>query len=221
MKRIACFATVVLVASLVAGSAIAAGGRKIEKKMPPSLDDPIAIAVLAEQLITYGEKESDPLALILAAKMKRSVVVTEKNTGAIASDTAKELLDKAKAMSGERSEIVALADDAMKIASRGVMENVQQIREIVRGRGTYRIPLTFKGGEFTSVAVLLDQGASGKREEYDLDMYIHSMNGHAVCVREGPGIPEMCPVTPIRNEKFVIDLVNRTNLDTPFVLLFR
>lgn len=189
------------------------------KKIQSFMEDPIAMSVLAEQLITYAEQKNDPLAMILAAKIKKGIVVLDKQA---APNETKELLEKAKAMSGDRPEIVALADDALQTGSRGVLENVQQIRETVKGGATYRIPLTFKGSEFTTVGVLLDSSAGGKREEYDLDLYVYSGQGnHTICAVEGPGIPEKCSWTPEKTGKYVIEMVNRTKLDTPFELLFR
>lgn len=225
MKKATLCAIAGICACLMFGVAEAGSKPRVvsPKKIQSFMEDPIAMSVLAEQLITYAEQKNDPLAMILAAKIKKGIVVLDKQAApASAANEAKELLEKAKAMSGDRPEVVALADDALQTGSRGVLENIQQIRETVKGGATYRIPLTFKGSEFTTVGVLLDSSAGGKREEYDLDLYVYSGQGnHTICSVEGPGIPEKCSWTPEKTGKYVIEMVNRTKLDTPFVLLFR
>lgn len=207
---------------------------KSNKNIKPFLQDPIALSVFADQLVAYGDGKADPLALLLATKIKKEISLPPENRTDKEDTPNKEelqsLILRAKEMAGEREEVLKIAAQTEKFVNsklrmRGLVDG--SLRQIVGTIGPGRVfsqSLAFRGGEYTMVGLLLDSRRIGShaREDFDLDLYVRSEQGGAtICAEEGPGIPEKCAWTPGRTGNFVIDLVNRTGLETPFIMLFR
>jgi hypothetical protein len=194
---------------------------KADKKANSFLQDPIALAVFAEELVSYGEGKKDPLALLIAAKIKKGV-------GSSSEAELQALVNQAKLLADENEDVlklVAQAEKSLRVRTRAPVDSsLKKIVGSVPPGGVFTQNLAYRGGEYTILGLLLDTSRIGdrSRNDYDLDLYVRSEQGGAtICSMEGPGIPEKCAWTPARTGNFVIDLVNRTKLETPFVMLFR
>lgn len=218
--------------SLFLSSAVAevAPPPKANKNTSVFWKDNIALSVFADELIAYGEGKKDPLALLIAAKIKKNIKWPSDASDHEESDKAElqALVDQAKTMAGEKEEVLKLVEQTEKIINtrvRGLVDDtLKQIVSSVPPNGTVTRKLDFRGSEYTMIGLLLDASriTGHKRNDYDLDLYVRSAQGGAtICSMEGPGIPEKCAWTPERTGGFIIDLVNRTSLDTPFIMLFR
>jgi hypothetical protein len=168
----------------------------------------------AEQLARYGEEKKDPLALILAARMKQEVGETpvereKENKGdkgeakSAKRDTSVQgLLEKAKKLAQGRKDIVALADEVGKSSTRGAEGGPRVARTVVRSTAidTFR-PIVFRGGEPAEV------GISGDGDS-DLDLYVYDELGNLICRAESRSDYEICRWTPRWEGPFQIRVKN-------------
>jgi hypothetical protein len=176
--------------------------------------DPVSMAATAEQLARYGEEKKDPLALILAARIKQEVGESpierkketkggqgEANKPAKRDTSVQALLDKAKGMAQGRKDIVALADEVAKSGTRGAKGGVKFANTVVRSRGTDLFNITFNGGELARVAV------SGDGDS-DLDLFIFDENGNLICRADSRSDDEICRWNPRWTGPFRIEVRN-------------
>jgi hypothetical protein len=212
-----------LVAILATSYAAAAPqGRKEPNKDKSGTVTPQAQAVqnlgVASQLAKYGEQNKDPLALILAAKMKLEAgqaagthkresskslpgSAKEESKAEKPTSTPQRLLETAKGLAGGRADLVALADEAGKSVSRGAARGPQEAYERVNARKTDSYTIRFRGGE-AAVVVLSGDG------DTDLDLTVHDENGNLICASEGAGDDEACRFYPSWTGPFVIRVIN-------------
>ena len=176
--------------------------------------DPVSMAATAEQLARYGEEKKDPLALIMAARIKQEVGESplehkketkggqgEANKPAKRDTSVQALLDKAKGMAQGRKDVVALADEVAKSGSRGAIGGPKRARTVVRSRGTDVFHLSFRGGELARVAI------SGDGDS-DLDLYVYDEGGNLICRADTRSDDEGCGWYPRWSGPFRIEVRN-------------
>jgi hypothetical protein len=177
--------------------------------------DPVSIVATAERLASYGDEKKDPLALILAARMKQEVgetpVEREKENKGEKGEATKSpkrdtsvqgLLERAKKLAQGRKDIVALADEVGKSGTRGAEGGPKATRTVVRARttDTFR-PISFRGGEAAVVAI------SGDGDS-DLDLYVYDEFGNQICRAESRSDDEICRWNPRWTGPFTIRVRN-------------
>lgn len=181
---------------------------------------------MARDLIEYGRKNNDALALIVAAQMRQSVGLTEvdrkptteEGGGSADADDTPELtveaiLDEAKTMSGDDEMIVGLADDVMASATKG--------RTVGPGYNVVTLPgqavdsyagVSFDGGRYAEVYT----EGSGRT---NLDLYIYDENGNLVCSDTDSSDIAYCGWTPRWTGGFTIKVINRGNSSNRYALI--
>ena len=190
-KHIKVIVTIAAAASFALGAANSiAGGKgsnvgadKKESKEPSV----VAQLALAERLIKYGDSQNDPMALILAAKIKKTHPdrdekreKTSKGEGKDdkkadkGKDSVDAVLARARDMAKGDKGMLALADDVAAMSSRGRQGGAASTRERVLAGTTDYYNLTFKGGERAAVLVNGDH-------DTDLDLYVYDENGNEIC----------------------------------------
>jgi hypothetical protein len=222
MSRTFPLATLLLAASLLAppvamaADAAKKGSNADAAKATASSPATQAVEAIAtaHALARYGDARKDPLALITAAKLKKEAGgqdATFERTGKSQPGEAKgkadtmsveALIERAKALSAGRADLVALADDVLKGSARGAAGGPRSTRTVVRGGGTDQFRITFIGGEPAAV------GISGDGDSR-LDLYVYDENGNAVCNRVGPGDDAICRFNPRWTGPFIVRVVNR------------
>lgn len=169
----------------------------------------------ADALAKYGDARKDPLALIVAAKMKKEVGGQDlkaskqtKGKGKAEASAAKPdqrtpeaLLERARALAKDRKDLLALADDVAKSGGRGAVGGPKGSRTVVCSNCTDEFRQSFEGGQPAAVAV---SGDGDSR----LDLFVYDQNGHLICRQVGPGDDAVCRWNPIWTGPFVIRVVN-------------
>lgn len=201
------------------------GDAKSEAKKGPNRDeskrgtsasaDAVAQAALAEQLIEYGDRNKDALAMITGAQIKARVGVQEgkadvkETKGGDAKGGAKPtsqrdtsvaaVVARAKQYAGDRKDLIALADDIGK--SRGAVNGPRSGVTDVLANATDVFRITFRGGEPAIVAISGDG-------DTDLDLIVYDEYGNRICVADGPTDDEMCRWTPRFTGVFRVEVRN-------------
>lgn len=176
--------------------------------------DAVAQAALAEQLIEYGDRNKDALALITGAQIKARLGVRDgpaekketKGGDAKAGKPTSQrdtsvaaVVTRAKQYAGDRKDLIALADDIGK--SRGAQGGPRNGATDVNPRARDIFNVSFRGGEPAIVAISGDG-------DTDLDLHVYDQNGNLICRAEGPTDDETCRWTPRWTGSFRIEVRN-------------
>lgn len=195
------------------------------KRVTPLEKDAIALAVLADQIAALGESTNDPLAYLLAAKIQKRLRINDAEAASGSSDSSRYAIymERAKALAGENVPYQAIIQSVEETRMRGTLSGISQQRGTLNAGSSLSFKLTFKGGEDAGVALMLDSShaAYGRRSEIDLDLYVRDEADRTICALEGPRVPEMCAWTPNTTGKFSALIVNRGQVEAPFLLNFR
>lgn len=178
---------------------------------------------LATRLIEFGDRENDPMALLIGARIiKRTEpppaveATPETRTDPDAPDEeAKDttagdplapdrLLARARELAAGRDDILELIQDVEEEGSRWVEYTAYGTAE-----GVYRVSaystdvfrITFRGGH---TAAVLIQGDG----DTDLDLYIYDRHGNLICVSDTFTDREFCRWGPRRTADYIIEVVN-------------
>lgn len=185
----------------------------------------VSLTHLSAQLAQYGDKNKDPLAMVVAAQLQvqagaEGKAIEKKEEGKptgeakpILDVTAKGLLDRAKQYAGDRKDLIALADDVAKSGARGRVggSDIYVGTTSVRAYTTDVVPIRFRGGE---VAVV---GISGDGDT-DLDLYIYDENGNQICSARSSGDDEICRWSPRWAGEFRIKVQNHGGVSNRYTL---
>lgn len=175
---------------------------------------PVDDARTAYALARYGDAQKDPLALVVAARLLKDVGSSEAAATRVGSGpaetklqggrpmTAERIVERARALSAGRADLVALADDVAQGGTRGRSGGPGLVRDIVRRHATDSWRVVFRAGEPAQV-VLAGDGDS------DLDLYVHDQNQRLVCKSERRGDDEHCRWTPRWTGVFFVKVRNR------------
>lgn len=168
----------------------------------------------AHALARYGDAKKDALALITAAKIKKEVgeqeLKGERVTKGGKADeskakadafTADAMLARAKALAGDRKDLLALAEDVAKSSARGASGGPKSLRTVVCTNCNDTFRVTFDGGMPAYVAI---SGDGDSR----LDLFVYDENGNNVCRQVGPGDDAACRWHPRWTGPFSIRVVN-------------
>ena len=114
------------VAALFCASAIAAD----DKAPSPATIEQLNIV---NKLIALGDARKDPILLMAAASLQKSMGMDE--VAVVAKSTAPDdVLERAKAMSGGRKDLTAIVEDLIGVKSKGASWRI----DAVSGKSTYR-----------------------------------------------------------------------------------
>jgi hypothetical protein len=120
--------------SLVLGSVLALHGglasAQDDKGPSPAVIEQLDIV---NKLIAMGDARKDPLLLLAAASMQKQMG-TEGASLPTKSTAPQDVLDRAKALAGNRKDLVGIADDLSAVKSKGASWRI----DAVTGRSTYR-----------------------------------------------------------------------------------
>lgn len=188
--------------------------------------DPVAQAVLADQLVAYGDQQNEPMAYLLAARMLKDLRARDAVSGSTDLDTVRALLARAQQVAANNPEILALAarqEAALKLRARGPVSGLTFHRDALAAGKSREFVLNFQADEETTVGLTLDAAnlSASNRGQTDLDLIVRDEAQRTICAQEGPGVPELCAWTPRQTGKFSIQVVNRGAVPAAFQLHFR
>ncbi len=210
---------IALALTAAAGIAMAADAGKGPNSGAKAKSSETAAAVqtlaTADALALYGIQQSDPVALIQAAKMKKAAPAkaleaakksegkgtkgADKKTGYDLSADA--LLARAEGMSSGNATLQALIADAKSTKSRGATRGPTVHSDTVLAGNTDSYTIAFRGGEEAAVLVSGDG-------DTDLDLYVTDENGNTICTDTDASDTMLCRWTPAWTGPFGIHVRN-------------
>lgn len=170
---------------------------------------------LADELALYGIRQNDPVALIQAAKMKKSAPARAleaakktEGSGTKGADkssgydlSADALLARAEGMAAGNATLQGLINDAKSTKSRGAVRGPTVHADTVLAGNTDSYSLSFRGGEQAAVLVSGDG-------DTDLDLYVTDENGNQICADTDASDTMLCRWTPAWTGPFGIHVRN-------------
>ncbi|NLH80019.1 MAG: hypothetical protein GX458_04125 [Phyllobacteriaceae bacterium] len=184
---------------------------------------PLGDLALSARLAEWARAERDPLALIVAAEIRRGVGVTPiartpdasgetsaEASGGVSETTVDGLLAEAVAVAKNDPTIVALAEDLRGGATKGLVQGAGASRATLRPTGTdwYR-GLRFEGSRYAETMVELS--AAG-----DVLVSVWDQAGNLVCRDPNPSRVAYCGWVPAQTALFDVKVENRSARSVPY-----
>jgi hypothetical protein len=187
----------------------------------------VSVLLLADKLAEYGIKAADPVAIIQAAKMKKSVATKEQTMekkqevqekAAAAKEkvpaqdlSADALLGKAESMAAGNATLAALIADARATKVRGATRGATVHKDSVNARASDNYQVEFRGSELARIAVVGDG-------DTDLDLYVYDESGNEICRDTDRTDRLFCEWTPRWTGVFRIKIANLGNVYNRYAL---
>ena len=174
-------------------------------------ETPIQLAEMSGRLFEQGIETLDPILMIAAAKIRKSLPLTQRDfapdSGATETDGAivswQDMLDTALAAAPDDDQIAALVEDVRAEASKGVTTGQVYSITTLRSGGTDTYPaLPYTGGDYAEVYV----EGNGRA---DLNIHITDSQNRLVCSDTDISAIAYCGWRPAKNDKFVIKVTNK------------
>lgn len=209
-----------LIASLISGlfaNTAYAETKHVKKRQAES---PAQAAYMADQLVSKGFSQKEPLYLLAAAALYRDRVVG--NATPEGKQAIQAIVDQAVELANGNDAIARLGDDIVNIKSRAILASINEKGGRLAPGQRIVFKAEFEGGNDTSVSLVLDPNEIGKsnRKDVDLDLFVRDAEGRDICALQGPGVPEYCGWTPRQQGIFQIELVNVGKVEAPYRLYF-
>ncbi|MEQ8435377.1 MAG: hypothetical protein RIA71_14170 [Oceanicaulis sp.] len=175
---------------------------------------------LAQQLYQVAAENRDPLAMIVAARLRAGVSVEDRDYEAGSDDgdvedgeidflTADDMFEEARILSRGDETLNGLIADAEAEQGRGRVSGPGRDTGFVRARSTTFYNLSFRGGERAAVY------ANGPGIT-DLDMYVYDQNGNTICRDIDYSDNMSCFWTPRWTGAFRVEVRNLGNTGVSF-----
>lgn len=183
---------------------------------------PLGRLALSARLAEWGRADKNPLALIVAAEIRRRSAVktverTPEQSGEattatvpVVEATAENLLAEAEALAPKDPTIRALADDVRGSATKGLVAGVGVSRSTLKGAGTdwYR-KLRFEGSRYAEAYVEL----SGRGTVH---VSVYDEAGNLVCRDPNPSSVAYCGWMPSKTATFDVKVENQSTVAVPY-----
>jgi hypothetical protein len=185
---------------------------------PLSLTDPTLQLKLSGDLVRYGRREADPVALILAARLLKDISVEDKtrdkkSQGGAESDkaeagmlTVEDILEEARSLAGDQSVLQAMIDDVAATDPKGRIEG--PVRHIDRVQAlAIDVYEDVVFAEHEEAAIYLEGDG-----DTDLDLLVIDELGIEICRDTGYSDRALCRWTPRWTGPFRIEIHNLGNV---------
>jgi hypothetical protein len=179
----------------------------------PATDEPVARLQMSSDLLAFGRDHKDPLALIVAARIMKTVGATEsdmKPEGREATDnpqkpgqavTPDTILVEARELAKGDKLTNLLIDEAGAIGSDAGGAQLKTHQHTVQAGATDTYAVVYDGGQLAEAGIAGD-GAS------DLDLLVYDENDHLVCRSASSSDREYCQWWPRWTGPFRIEIQN-------------
>ncbi|MFN3834890.1 MAG: hypothetical protein ACK4NO_03205 [Glycocaulis sp.] len=180
----------------------------------------VELLALSQDLYAYGIDARDPLAVIVAARIRQGVDVEEREFEIAEQDgeaeeadielaSAEDMLDEARVLARGDEALSALIAETEAQAARGRVGGPGRASGWVSARGTTSYNITFRGGERAAV------WANGPGRT-DLDMYVYDQNGNLICRHIDYSDRMSCFWTPRWTGTFRVEIRNLGQVGVSF-----
>ena len=193
---------------------------------PARADRTIAqTAPLSAELYLAGLEARDPLLVLAAARLRKSVALSEvaravdkdmpepEDIAAEAPLDWQEMLETAEAMAPEDAIITTLAEDIRAESARGVKTGQLYSITAIRNGGTDTYPpMTYRGGEYADVYV---EGTG----QADLNLFVYDAQARLVCSDTDISAIAHCGWTPAQDASFTVVVRNKGRGNSGYSLI--
>lgn len=180
---------------------------------------PLRQAALSAELYARGVAEQDPLLILAAAQLRKSVDMQplepdpQGAAPAFAPLGWEAMIASAVALTSAGDPLRDLAEDITAQSWKGVIHGpVYRIGALEGGAETRLPDLSFRGGEYAEVYAEAEPGL-------DLNITILDSEGREVCADTDPTHVAYCGWTPAADGSFTLVIVNSGTRDAGFALM--
>lgn len=220
MKISSLLAATAAIALCGAAAAFDEDGTNIAETERSEVTTGVEQLALSQELYAYGLEARDPLAVIVAARIRQGIDVEEREHEIAEQDgeaeeadiefaSAADMLDEARVLARGDEALNGLIAETEAQASRGRVGGPGRSTGWVSARGTTSYNISFRGGERAAV------WASGPGRT-DLDMYVYDQNGNLICRHIDYSDRMSCFWTPRWTGNFRVEVRNLGQVGVSF-----
>ena len=190
---------------------------------PPALADAasaVKTAELSARLYAIGLDQSDPLLILSAARLRKTLAPVATDRAAIDGTAAEgtplaweDMLASAKALAGEDATLLGLIADAQAETVKGVASGpVYNIGSLSNGGNDTYPPIEFRGGEYAEVYV-------EAKAATNVNLTILDDRGRLVCSDTDISHIAYCGWTPASGGTFTLKVDNKGPVSAAYALM--
>lgn len=220
MKMSSLLAATAAIALCGAAVALDEEGTNIAETERSETTTGVELLALSQELYAYGIDARDPLAVIVAARIRQGIDVEEREFEIAEQDgeaeeadielaSAEDMLDEARVLARGDEALSALIAETEAQAARGRVGGPGRATGWVGARGMTSYNITFRGGERAAV------WANGPGRT-DLDMYVYDQNGNLICRHIDYSDRMSCFWTPRWTGTFRVEIRNLGQVGVSF-----
>jgi hypothetical protein len=181
---------------------------------------PVKVAELSARLYVAGVEAGDPLLILSAAKLRKSLTLVAEDRAAVGGTVGEgtplgweEMLASASDLAGGDEAVLGLIEDAMVETTKGVASGpVYNIGSLGNGRGDTYPPIEFRGGEYAEVYV-------EAKAATNLNLAIYDDKGRLVCSDTDISHIAYCGWTPAAAGSFTLKVDNKGPAGADYALM--
>ncbi|MFP5479688.1 MAG: hypothetical protein ACLGIE_08380 [Alphaproteobacteria bacterium] len=181
---------------------------------------PLQTARLSARLYAMGLAQSDPLLILTAARLRKTLAPVATDRAAIDGTpgngvplTWEEMLATADTLAAGDDTLTGLIADLRAETTKGVASGpVYNIGQLANGRGDTYPPIAFLGGEYAEVYV-------EAKAATNLNLTVHDDQGRLVCSDTDISHIAYCGWTPAAGGSFTLRVDNKGPSDAPYALM--
>jgi hypothetical protein len=189
----------------------------------PALADaasPVKTAELSARLYATGLAAGDPLLIISAAKLRKTLAPVAADRAAIDGETAtgaplswEEMLASAEPLAGGDDTLLGLIADVRAETTKGVASGpVYNIGQLANGGGDTYPPIEFRGGEYAEVYV-------EAKAATNVNLTVYDDKGRLVCSDTDISHIAYCGWTPASGGTFTLKVENKGPASAAYALM--
>lgn len=181
---------------------------------------PVKVAELSARLYAAGMAAGDPLLVLTAAKLRKTLAPVAGERAAIGGTVGdgaplgwEEMLASANALAEEDEVLLGLIEDAGLEKPRGVASGpVYNIGSLGNGKGDTYPPIEFRGGEYAEVYV-------EAKAATNLNLSVYDDRGRLVCSDTDISHIAYCGWTPATPGSFTLKVENKGPTGADYALM--
>lgn len=181
---------------------------------------PVKVAELSARLYAAGIEAGDPLMVLSAAKLRKSLAPVAGDRAAVGGSVGEgaplgweEMLASAAELAGDDEIVLGLIEDAKVEVNKGVASGpVYNIGSLGNGKGDTYPPIEFRGGEYAEVYV-------EAKAATNLNLSVYDDKGRLVCSDTDISHIAYCGWTPATPGSFTLKVENKGPTGADYALM--